>query len=182
MKKTALTWLCVAFAFLGVFLAWRCFWSWSATVYPALPERGTWGDSFGALNALFSGLAFAALIIALLMQGKELQLQRQELSRTTAAQQGSQAALEKQQEYLARSADAQAFVALAQLSDADMTRVAVARAVLEGKFSASDGALATDDAEMERYAADVRAQRAALLSGLFIKLGADPRLVFDSAR
>ncbi|CAI3162879.1 hypothetical protein MWMV17_MWMV17_03458 [Acinetobacter calcoaceticus] len=37
---------------------------------------GTFGDSFGALNTLFSGLAFATLIITLILQSKELQLQR----------------------------------------------------------------------------------------------------------
>ncbi|HCJ6473349.1 TPA: hypothetical protein NU703_003653, partial [Acinetobacter baumannii] len=37
---------------------------------------GTFGDTFGALNTLFSGLAFATLIITLILQRKELQLQR----------------------------------------------------------------------------------------------------------
>lgn len=37
---------------------------------------GTFGDTFGALNTLFSGLAFATLIITLILQRRELQLQR----------------------------------------------------------------------------------------------------------
>ncbi|HDI1575671.1 putative phage abortive infection protein [Acinetobacter baumannii] len=37
---------------------------------------GTFGDTYGALNTLFSGLAFATLIITLILQRKELQLQR----------------------------------------------------------------------------------------------------------
>lgn len=37
------------------------------------------GDSFGALNALFSGLAFAGLIVTLIMQKDELSMQREEL-------------------------------------------------------------------------------------------------------
>ena len=41
--------------------------------------RGTFGDSFGALNALFSGLAFAGLIVTLIMQKDELSMQREEL-------------------------------------------------------------------------------------------------------
>lgn len=41
--------------------------------------RGTFGDSFGALNALFSGLAFAGLIVTLIMQKDELGMQREEL-------------------------------------------------------------------------------------------------------
>lgn len=41
--------------------------------------RGTFGDSFGVVNALFSGLAFAGVIYAILLQKKELELQRKEL-------------------------------------------------------------------------------------------------------
>ncbi|MFA3000714.1 hypothetical protein [Acinetobacter pittii] len=37
---------------------------------------GTFGDTFGALNTLFSGLAFATLIITLFLQRRELELQR----------------------------------------------------------------------------------------------------------
>lgn len=42
-------------------------------------KRGTFGDMFGAVNALFSGLAFAGLIITLIQQKEELSLQREEL-------------------------------------------------------------------------------------------------------
>lgn len=45
---------------------------------------GTFGDTYGALNTLFSGLAFGLLIISLFMQREELQEQRKEL----AAQRG----------------------------------------------------------------------------------------------
>ena len=45
-------------------------------------ERGIFGDMFGAVNALFSGLAFAGLIITLKMQREELKLQRKELNQT----------------------------------------------------------------------------------------------------
>lgn len=41
--------------------------------------RGTFGDMFGAVNALFSGLAFCGLIFAIYMQHEELKLQREEL-------------------------------------------------------------------------------------------------------
>ena len=42
-------------------------------------EKGKFGDTFGALNALFAGLAFAGVIYAILLQQKELALQRKEL-------------------------------------------------------------------------------------------------------
>ncbi len=45
-------------------------------------EPGVFGDQFGAVNALFSGLAFAGVIYAVILQSKELQLQRDELEQT----------------------------------------------------------------------------------------------------
>ena len=45
-------------------------------------EMGPWGDSFGAFNALVSGLAFFILIKTLLTQREELALQRKELKAT----------------------------------------------------------------------------------------------------
>lgn len=61
---------------------------------------GQRGDMFGAVNALFSGLAFACLIVALGLQRRELSLQRQELRETTAALKGQEAALNKQNDSL----------------------------------------------------------------------------------
>ena len=42
--------------------------------------RGTFGDQFGAVNALFSGLAFAGLIYTIILQRRDLALQRQDLA------------------------------------------------------------------------------------------------------
>lgn len=62
--------------------------SWIATIY-YVPKfygkpdsAGTFGDMFGSLNTLFSGLAFVGVIVAILLQRKELELQRQELEDT----------------------------------------------------------------------------------------------------
>lgn len=46
---------------------------------PIWGNRGTFGDMFGSINALFSGLAFAGLIFTVLLQRQELQMQRHEL-------------------------------------------------------------------------------------------------------
>lgn len=83
------------------------------TVYKFLPDwstRGQFGDVFGAANALFSGLAFAGLIYAILLQRedlalqrKELELTRQELQRSAAAQEKSESALSAQAASLAQS-------------------------------------------------------------------------------
>ncbi len=43
-------------------------------------KSGTFGDTFGALNAIFSGIAIAGLIITILIQRKELENQRIELA------------------------------------------------------------------------------------------------------
>ncbi|MEM7602430.1 MAG: hypothetical protein AAF357_13555 [Verrucomicrobiota bacterium] len=45
-------------------------------------QRGQFGDMFGGLNALFSGLAFAGVVYAILLQRKELALQREEMRRS----------------------------------------------------------------------------------------------------
>lgn len=45
-------------------------------------DRGTFGDMFGSVNALFSGLALAGIILTILLQRKELKLQREELRDT----------------------------------------------------------------------------------------------------
>lgn len=48
----------------------------------AVAISGSVGDSFGAVNALFSALAFAFLIYTALLQREELRLQREELRLT----------------------------------------------------------------------------------------------------
>jgi hypothetical protein len=48
-------------------------------------ERGAFGDQFGSLNTLFTGLAFSLLICTTLMQSRELKLQRDELEQTREA-------------------------------------------------------------------------------------------------
>lgn len=70
---------------------------------PDSTQRGTFGDMFGAVNALFSGLAFAGIIYTITLQRQELSLQREELiltrnelSRTAAAQEKSELALAAQ--------------------------------------------------------------------------------------
>ncbi len=49
------------------------------TFFQSWQERGQFGDLFGSVNALFSGLAFVGLIYAILLQRQELSLQRAEL-------------------------------------------------------------------------------------------------------
>ncbi|BAV33755.1 hypothetical protein SCL_1444 [Sulfuricaulis limicola] len=60
------------------------------------PEPGEFGDMFGSVNALFSGLAFAGLIYAIWLQRIELRLQRRELEATRAELAGQRAQMEAQ--------------------------------------------------------------------------------------
>ncbi|MFN1218755.1 putative phage abortive infection protein [Chryseobacterium kwangjuense] len=46
-------------------------------------NRGTFGDMFGAANALFTGLSFVGLIVTILLQRKDLNTQRDELQKQT---------------------------------------------------------------------------------------------------
>ena len=43
-------------------------------------RRGTFGDMFGGINALFTGLAFAGLVYTILQQKNQLEMQREELA------------------------------------------------------------------------------------------------------
>lgn len=45
-------------------------------------DRGVFGDMFGAINALFSGLALGGIVYSIILQQNELSLQRKELSDT----------------------------------------------------------------------------------------------------
>ena len=61
---------------------------------------GLWGDQFGGFNALFSGLAFAGLILTLYFQSNELALQREELGLQRAEQKEATQQLEQQAKQL----------------------------------------------------------------------------------
>ena len=63
-------------------------------------EQGLFGDQFGAVNALYSGLAFAGLIFTIILQKKELALQREELTQTREELKGQKEQLEEQNKTL----------------------------------------------------------------------------------
>lgn len=92
---TCITLVCLTFAWLA----------WPKDTAP------TFEGIFSAVNALFSGLAFATLIFTVFMQRQELALQRQELrdtreelKRSATAQEASETALRAQAEAAAQSA------------------------------------------------------------------------------
>jgi hypothetical protein len=59
-------------------------------------QRGVFGDSFGAVNALFSGLALGGVIVAILLQSQELRHQREEIRMTREVQKESSVAQQGQ--------------------------------------------------------------------------------------
>lgn len=73
-EKNTAVWI-----FVGVFGLWGACLAFTILYFPTWAERGQFGDLFGAVNALFSGLAFAGLIFTIHLQRRELALQREEL-------------------------------------------------------------------------------------------------------
>jgi hypothetical protein len=82
----------------AVFSLWL-FFGWFALAQHHV-EPGVFGDMFGAANALFSALAFAALIYTVLLQREELRLQRQELAENRAELKGQREQLEFQSQQM----------------------------------------------------------------------------------
>jgi len=75
-------WYVIAVIFVMVIICYVLSWILTDHFIPTPECRGVFGDKFGAVNALFSGLAFAGLILTLILQRKELALQRDELEQT----------------------------------------------------------------------------------------------------
>ncbi len=97
-KKTPIGTI-IVWSIIGVLVVW----SLTFVLYLAISnsdERGHFGDMFGAVNALFSGLAFAGLIITLILQRQELGLQREELEQTREEMKNQRAEFEKENEIL----------------------------------------------------------------------------------
>jgi len=94
-EKPAISWRIVALIVIPIVLAWIAtpliLYKWMGKY----EQMGQFGDLFGSINALFSGLAFAGVISAILLQRHELELQRKELRRSSTAQDEAQKALNK---------------------------------------------------------------------------------------
>ena len=71
----------LAFAIVVVVSLWLGNW-YVGTQWYSEQTRGVFGDMFGAVNALFSGLALAGLVYAILLQRQEIALAKQDASRT----------------------------------------------------------------------------------------------------
>ena len=76
MEKSARAFIIVAIAAVVVMAIYGLVLSLN---FSGWDERGQFGDMFGAVNALFSGLALAGVIFAVLLQSEELKLQREDI-------------------------------------------------------------------------------------------------------
>ena len=65
-----------------VIAIWITSWIITDNLYQNVEDRGAFGDKFGFINSLFSGLALAGIIYSIFLQQKELSLQRTELKET----------------------------------------------------------------------------------------------------
>lgn len=116
----------VSIIFLGVIIVWI------ATPYALrylhpdldLPARGQLGDLFGTVNALFSGLAFAGVIIAIMLQQEELELQRHEIAANRIELARTATAQEESREALRKTIEAQTFRTAMDLLQAENVRQA----------------------------------------------------------
>lgn len=86
--------------FSGVVILWIMSLILIPLLYCKIAERGQFGDSFGAVNALFSGLAFGGVICAILLQKRELKLQRKTLEATQVEIEGQKEQLAAQNQTL----------------------------------------------------------------------------------
>ena len=80
MDKELLKNLLIAASFVLAF--WVASFAWIYLCVGNWEVRGQLGDMFGAVNSLFSGLAFAGLIVTLILQRKDLNLQRESIQQT----------------------------------------------------------------------------------------------------
>jgi hypothetical protein len=95
-------WIWIVVAIGVVLVLWGLNWCGVSKFINEPTNQGTFGDMFGAVNALFSGLAFAGLIITLLYQREELKLQREELQETRKELKGQREEFEEQNKTMKR--------------------------------------------------------------------------------
>lgn len=88
-----------------IFLVWAGS-GWAINTWINASYRGTFGDMFGAVNALFSGFAFAGLIYTIAVQRQELQSQNKSIDMQTDEMKIQVSAIKMQTEELALQREA----------------------------------------------------------------------------
>lgn len=100
--------------------------TWPVSTF-SVEKAGAFGDSFGLLTSLFSGLAFSGIIITILLQREELRqqreelrLQREEIARNREELARTAAAQERSEEWFAYQARMMSLSALASVIEIKM--------------------------------------------------------------
>lgn len=121
VSKKPKFWPMIWITILIVLVLFAILWQLNFTWYEKPSSANEFGDSFGMANALFSALAFAFLIVTAIMQRKELELQREELTETkmelkksAEAQNATQKALNIQVRIMAKQAMLTSYTSLFQ--------------------------------------------------------------------
>lgn len=78
-KKSLPTWLILLMLIIIVIGTVFVYLMVLINLMPDFQTRGQFGDMFGAINAVFSGLAFAAIVYAIFLQRRDIELQRRDL-------------------------------------------------------------------------------------------------------
>jgi hypothetical protein len=89
---------------------------WNPQLQPPR-HAGEFGDQFGIASALFSGLAFAGVFIAVIMQARDLALTQKELRRTGEVLELQHATLQEQTRAVSKQAFESTFFALLRLRE-----------------------------------------------------------------
>ena len=114
-------------AFILIFFLWLLFGLyvttiWAKTDSDTLPGYGQFGDSFGALNALFTGLALAGLVYTALLQHEQTSLLQEQLT-----EQRKEASRQAREQFLTVRLNAQVAALQAQVAHCSMLPSADAR-------------------------------------------------------
>ncbi len=120
-------------------------------------EKGTFGDSFGSVNALFTGLAFAGLVFSILLQQRQIRLQRADFLRQLEEMEGSRKTVEEQNRLLATQNQlmrGQTDVAMVELEAQAMQLDAQADELEIGRMGAHMGDKPTEKLATMRARAD----------------------------
>ena len=114
---------------------WFGCWQFAEYYFEELHQRGQFGDMFGAVNALFAGLAFAGVIGAIILQRNELRLQREELKLTRKEMRGQNEQLMAQDQTLKKQNFENSFFQLLSFHNGivDSFEIKLSRVSIEGR-------------------------------------------------
>lgn len=109
LRKMNLAWLVAAFGAAVVCVLW--YWYWNNSLGMTRTEAGQFGDKFGALNTLFTGLALVGLVATLVHQHQQVEGLKSDYQRVLGALSDVSGAVSKQNLSLDRSNYLNALVA-----------------------------------------------------------------------